>query len=324
MPKPKAVTEAELKAALAAIRNRKVPDISEVGRSERARIQNLSGKLVKRLQPMFAGAGFDVEKINKILADHQREVRSISEKEKSKSAKTFAALSKDLRKGIENRKKALEQLGVTRPPWDLTIVPLLTAWQIGVTPLALVDQHIEASNNWVRLLYERASDGAGEVDATFWFYWTNQTGNLAVVYSTDVDLVVNGFYEAKGNPGLFWGGESWINLLDALVVYQEKPGTQGLTTGFNLRGAHADGPDLWHAYRPGIDPEYLSSTFHLSYSSIFVPAGDFVLFGVTFKAQYGIRNGGIYLDFGKDQSKFILCPGMQLTLLTLPTSGGAA
>ena len=105
MPKPKAVTEAELKAALAAIRNRKVPDISEVGRSERARIQNLSGKLVKRLQPMFAGAGFDVEKINKILAEHQCEMRSVLAEEKSKTAKTFAALTENLQLAIENRER---------------------------------------------------------------------------------------------------------------------------------------------------------------------------------------------------------------------------
>jgi len=79
MPKPKAVTESKLKAALAAITDRKVQDIGELGRSERAHIQNLSGNLVKRLQPMF-GTGFDVEKISKILADHQREVRSVLEK----------------------------------------------------------------------------------------------------------------------------------------------------------------------------------------------------------------------------------------------------
>ena len=318
MPKRKAVTESELKAALSAIRDRKVPDISEVGISERARIQSLRSNLIKRLQPVFAEAGFDVEKINKILADHQSEVRSVLEKEKSKSAKTFAALNKDLQKGIENRKKALEQLA-SRPAWMITLVPLLTAWLVDATPLALVDKHIEASNNWVRILYKRDSDGHDNVYGSFWFYWQNLTGDLAIMYSADADLVVQGYYEATGNGDPFWGGETIINLDAQLFPYQQSAPVQLPDGGVPLGSAHANGPDIWHAGRPGIDPEYISGTYHLSFpSDVFVPAGDYVMFQIRFHAEYWIRNGTIYLDFDKDQSKFIRCPGMQLSLLTMP------
>jgi hypothetical protein len=182
MAKHAGISKSDVKAAISAIRNRDRLDTSQLRLSQRPQLLGLRRKFGGQLQTVFAEAGLDIEKINKILADHQKEARSVLEKEKPKSAKTFAALNKDLQSEIANKKKTMEWLA-SRPPITTTLIPLSTAWEIGVTPVALVDTHIEPSNNWARILYTRQSDTNGNetIDVGFWFYWENPSEYLAVL-----------------------------------------------------------------------------------------------------------------------------------------------
>jgi hypothetical protein len=173
MAKPQGVTESEIKAAIKAAQS--VFEDQERLRaslSQHARLLSLRRKLGERLQPVFAEAGLDIEKINKILAEYQREELSLLEEEKSKTAKTFEALSQNLRRGIENRRKAQEHLAAFKQP-IVTPISLWTAYTIEEVPGELpFAPHIEAFNNRANTFFEHGTDtnGVGSVDVNFWFY----------------------------------------------------------------------------------------------------------------------------------------------------------
>ena len=90
MAKHAGVNESEVKAAIAAITKRN-SNIAQLRHAERTRLIALRRKLGKQLQTEFADAGLDIKKINKILAEHQREVLSVRAEEKSKTAKAAAS-----------------------------------------------------------------------------------------------------------------------------------------------------------------------------------------------------------------------------------------
>jgi hypothetical protein len=109
MAKHAGISESDVKAAISAIRNRDRLDTSQLRLSQSPQLLGLRRKFGSQLQTAFAEADLDIEKINKILADHQKEARSVLEQEKSKSAKTFAALNRD-QSEIANKKKTMEWL----------------------------------------------------------------------------------------------------------------------------------------------------------------------------------------------------------------------
>jgi hypothetical protein len=61
-----------------------------------------------------------------------------------------------------------------------------------------------------------------------------------------------------------------------------------------------------------------ADTYHLSISwPILVPAGLGVSFAVNFHVEYSIDNGRVGFDFDSP-GRFIMCPGVQMDLLTAP------
>ena len=88
------------------IRKRKRQDINQIGLSQRSQIAQLRRDLGKRLEPLFAEAGIDVDKINQMLARNQGEVREKLKTQKAKTAKQYAELSDRFAPGLENRRKA--------------------------------------------------------------------------------------------------------------------------------------------------------------------------------------------------------------------------
>jgi hypothetical protein len=323
MAKHQGVNESEIKAAIkaaqTAIRDRERLAISP---SQRARLLSPRRELGERLQQVFAEAGVDIEKINTILAENQRDVLSVLKDEKSKTVRSLGALHENLRYGIENRRKALEWLAL-RPPVTTTVIPLWTASEIGVTPNAtLVDTHIEASNNQARFLFTSQTDTSGDggkIDVGFWFAWQNPSEYLAVL-NAQSDLVVQGSCEAIGNPELLWHGESKINLSIELAVFQAGKVGTGFT---NIKWLDAKGSAEIFLGGYGTDSAVLSDVYQLGpMANIFVEQ-PLVLFFVHFLAEYSIRDGSVDLDFGKQQDHFIMCPGVQIELLTAPAGAAA-
>jgi hypothetical protein len=227
-------------------------------------------------------------------------------KEKTKYAKTFAALNKDLRRGIENQRKALEQIAFK--PVIRTPIPLWTAFDIVEDPGNIPFQsHIEASNNWAVTTFENGTNGDGNVDVYFWFAWQNPSQDFAVL-NAESDLVIQGTCRTVAHSYLIIEGVVRLDFFAELVAYT---GIAPISGGFVRVGFRQSG---W----PGDPPVPISGTFHLPGPSggISVSGGSLVLFAVHFLVHYEVYNGVASYDF--ESPGFILCPSVQLELLTPP------
>jgi hypothetical protein len=263
---------------------------------------------------VFAEAGLDVAKINKIRADHQREVRGVLEKEKSKSAKAFATLNKNLRSGIENQKKALEHLA--SQPLIITRIPLWTAFDLTVLPGNLpYESHAEAANNWVTVAFEKDifadTSEDGTVDVYFWFYWRNPF-SYAAVLNADSQLVLQGTYDLTPQTDFIAPGDVSLDLWAELFVVVGGAIIHSQWTHippFPLE-ASAD----WFIEQDEASGG-ISGIYHVSTGSgIAVPAGKLALFAVHFLAKYNIFHGTVAFDFDSP-GQIMLCPSVQLELL---------
>jgi hypothetical protein len=303
MATPKKINKSEIKAAIAAIMKRKRPDLAQLRLDERARLMALRGKLERQLEPLFAEAGLDIAKINKILADHESEVGSVLEKEKTKYAKTFAAPNKDLRRAIENQRKALEQIAFK--PLIITSIPLWTAFEIYELPGNIPFQsHIEAGNNWAVTTFEKGTDGSGVEEVYFWFAWRNPSVNLAVL-GAECDLALQGTCRVHGNSHFLFSGDASLDLYAELIAYTGIYPNSGPPVEIKFLGAPPD------------NSAFICDTYHVpGPDAISVSGGSLVLFAVHFWVYYDVYNGLASFDF--ESPGFILCPSVQLELLTPP------
>ena len=319
MAEHQAVSDSEINAAMQAASAIMKQQRLDTGRSQqRIRLlcrelgERLRRELGERLPPAFADTGLDSEKLNKILAEQKREVRSVLAEEKSKVAKTFAALNENLQRGIENRRKALEQIAYK--PLTVTPIPLFTAWKIDASPGIPFASHIEAENNWAVLTFEKGTNGDGEVDVGFWFYWQNPSNQPAVL-NADTEVALQGFCEVVEIPCPYPGGfYSSLTLWVQLNVYVGGAVLQSAAPV--VGGANAE--DNWILIDPNadVDTEVTSRTERLFVPNIAVPAGGLALFMIHFWATYSVEDS-TWVDFDFESSgRIIKCPGVQLELLT--------
>lgn len=310
------VNKAQVKALIAAIKDRKGPDIISASRS--AQIGNFRHKLAKRLQPVFAAAGLDVEKLDEILVEHQSDLRNFFEKTKAKSAKNLSALKKNIQRGLKNQRKALEHLAFK--PFITTPIPLLEAYSIFATPIGmLTDSHIEAMNNWAKFaLQENGDTGYIHAYIKFYFFWQNQSDYLAVI-NVDTDLGALGIIQANALPGFIGGGACGVMLHATLTVFvgSLEISYQSTETAA-IDSVTASGGSELLQQGGDLETHNVDGTLHhLSCADIEVESGQTVVFEVALDAGYSIDNGSITLDF--DYSDFsVLCPGLTVELLTAP------
>jgi hypothetical protein len=234
-------------------------------------------------------------------------VQSVLAEEKSKTAKSFAALGENLRRGIENQKRALEQ--IANIPIVPTTIPLWTAWQIDGPQSTPFASHIEAANNWAVLAFEKGTDGRGSVDVGFWFSWQNPSQQPAVL-NADTDLIVQGHCIAETDPPAspWFHRTTYVDLSAQLNI--DVGGAVLQSAVASIGGAKATA-DFGHV----IDDEVISRTQHLSLRHIAVPAGAQVLFMIHFWAAYTVDDlGRVILDF-EASGGIIKVPGVQLELL---------
>jgi hypothetical protein len=314
MAEHQVVNDSEINAAMqaaSAIIEQRRPDTNLSQRTlllRRELGERLRREFGKQLPAVFAGTGLDSEKLNKILAEHQSEVRSVLAEEKSKTAKSFAALGENLRRGIENQKRALEQIA------NISIVsatiPLWTAWKIDGPQSTPFASHIEAANNWAVLAFERGIDGRGSVDVGFWFSWQNPSQRIAVL-KIDTDLIVQGLCEAHADPPAspWFHRTTYVDLSAQLNIYVGGAILQSEVASIGGAKATADWGNV-------IDAEVISSTEHLSRGPIEVDAGAGALFMIHFWADYTVDDlGRVILDF-ESSGGIIKCPVVQLEVLS--------
>jgi hypothetical protein len=316
----KKMDSAEVEKAIAAVRDRTRQ--STVPASQQIQIRNLRNKVKKELEPIFQRAGLDVEEINRILTQHDKDVRKVREEQKSQIETNLAARGENLRVALTQRSRTLDR--IANKPFLTTTIPLQEALQIFAEPVGmLTDWGIEPQYNWGKIAFGDFQDETfgdfqdknGTVYLRFYFFWQNTSDYLAVLNAT-TELSALGIIYATANPELLISGNSGLSCSGSFDVYVGSaeiypPGNVGLG---NVHAGTGWGPTVRGAEYSLIDGQLNS----LSVSNIEVDSGEFAVLVVEFSATYDVYNGSIRLDFESGDNS-IICPGVNLELLTPPS-----
>jgi hypothetical protein len=319
--KTKKMDPSEIEKVISAIRDREVD--SNVPAPDQTQIRDLRHGLQKQLAPIFERAGLDVEEINRILRQHQQDLRNLVEEHKSQAKTHRAARAEKMRAALAQRSSVLNSIA-NQPGGGLSnLNPIQEASGIYALPAGmLVSSTIEPQNNWAQIYYEDNTDTSGSsVYLYFLFEWLNQFP-YQVVLAASTNLGVNGEILESPNQGLFQSGFCSLSLwatLDAYVgdldinypmgqVAIGSPNPLTATSGFLQGGVYPVTDTIF---------EYDS----LSCQPIPVDGGQIVTFLVAMRADIKISDGGyggstVWLDFSPDNDGFIMCPEITLQLLS--------
>ena len=250
-------------------------------------------------------------------------------------------LAKRFRHGIDGRRKALGQLATIAQPYTPTFIALNTPFLIWANrflpnsnePLGtdiLVDSHIEPLNNWAKILLNYATDDAFAATdrLNFYFFWRNETGGDAVVNVASY-LTLNGSCKVHAKSS-FWHGLAAPNFskvsVDAeLSVFEwwNEPPTEPLSEPGQLQNVtpslEADGGEFSDDGKSTL----VSANCQLTYDIFRIPSNDVAVFEVGLSLDYKIAEGNLTADFSNDDN-LVLCPYLQLEVLTVPTNVAAS
>ena len=314
------VDASQLKAAVDAIKERKLPEVHQLRLTQQAKIAKLRRKLGHEVQPLFAGAGFDIGKIDNVLAHHRAEVRNILKKESEDATKRSGAIVRSRQLGIANTRQALEHLRFK--PYVTTPIPVDTPFLIYATPVGMLhDSHIEPWNNWAKFTYsENKKDSSNSVAVNFYYAWQNPSAYLAVI-NCNTELLLNGIIEASAEQGWLAPGTSLLNLWAKLTVFvgQTEINWQGIQQ-VQIGEVYAEGGWAPIGGAGDLQAESVYGAYHLSCNDIQVQGNQVVVFEVACSANWWIGEGGsIVLDFDFDPGAYrVACPVLNVDLLTEP------
>jgi hypothetical protein len=325
------IDESQMKVALSAIKEarRAHPNLSytRMPTDQRA-IEEFFGPVLNRI-------GLDAGKFDELRAQNQIEFRRILEKQKADAVRESSSARVNLRRGLENRRKALEHRVTRTPPLTApTTFPfyiiLDTPFLIWTTPGMFFDTwHIEPENNWAKIKVEKSqapplpydTGFEGSEELSFYFFWQNPSDKAWAVINVDSYLVFNGFCEVKA-PGGFFAGDRWSSLsIDAnlyLLEWWNQPPTQpSPQTSQNMLSLSVS------AYGMFDSDKYASKALYrgcdLSYEFFLVPPSGVTVFEAAANVSFGFGqdNGGhgyAHADF--DSGDFeVMCPEMLIAIL---------
>jgi hypothetical protein len=333
------IKDAEVKRVVSAIKARPSPWRTSQARRVVSKNRRAIGKMV---ETALSKTGLDVGKIDKLLAQDQKEMRGLFAKENAAAAKHFSAAQAEYRQAMATRMKVSELLAT---PFTSTLITLdkpFLIWQLPHPELDIfIDQHIEPNNSWIKLLID-TNAGSDYTQFLFYFLWENESDFFAVVNASSL-LVVNGACEVMAAPGIFSGDTADFNMNASLTTMRWSGWGTNPATGHSndqtaypdyqqsqyqtITSLHAEGGHIFGD--AGIENEGFSfQPFNLSEDFILVPGRAVTLFEVALYVSYGFDDGGnisdlVSADFSNN-GRAIFCPFVQLELLTAPPSMAVA
>jgi hypothetical protein len=243
-------------------------------------------------------------------------------------------LGRLFRHGIDDRRKALQQLGTIAQPYTPILIALETPFLIWANrflphsnePLGtniLVDSHIEPLNNWAKILLNYQTDDAffATDRLNFYFYWRNETGSDAVVNVASY-LTLNGSCRVHASSS-FWHGllappRSDVSVDAELSVFEwwndppteplSEPGQLQNVTTLSVQGG------MWSGDGKST---LVSANCQVTYDIFRIPSNDVAVFEVGLSLKYGMAEGDVNVDFSFENN-LVLCPYLQLEVLTVP------
>jgi hypothetical protein len=310
--KTKKMDPSEIEKVISAIRDREVD--STVPAPDQTQIRDLRHGLQKQLAPIFERAGLDVEEINRILRQHQQDLRNLVEEHKSQAKTHRAARAEKMRAALAQRSSVLNSIA-NQPGGGLSnLNPIQEASGIYALPAGmLVSSTIEPQDNWAQIYYEDSTDTSGSsVYLYFLFEWLNQFP-YQVVLAASTNLGANGEINGTEEMGFFSSGSFSILLwatLDAYVGYLDI----NYPMGQSAIGSYVAPPQgfgtaiLW-------EPVPIFNYNYLCCQPIPVDAGQIATFLVSMRADIKINDGSVSLDFSSNDG-FVMCPEITLQLLS--------
>lgn len=254
----------------------------------------------------------------------------------------FADAEATFRRGVRDRRAALDVLATAPPPLTPTSVLLQTPFLIwgaslGGTGLRLsYDGHPDAGNSWATMSCYLDIDGPfltyGEVD--FYYLWSND-GDTDVVVDVRTALQLTGSLHAWADAGFFWTplwgvttiGDSTVSVQAQLDLWQwwEQPPTRPLSQpdqANDVERLSVSGG--WQLLgRPGRHESVpISGTAHLAYDTFRIPAGAVTVFEVRVWSRFSGYDGGGLVDFASEGFR-VVCPYVQLEFATAPPMVGS-
>ena len=312
------LSKSQVQAAIKAIIEREQREgvaspILEINESSRAWIRH---NLRKQLGPVFSEMGLNQDRLERVVARHQDEVRQYLKKQEPKTAKRLSTLTKSYEKAWANRQAAIKQL--IQGPFISAPLILDTPNSIFVNPSAMwVEEHIESGNSWVKLIWEDSQDVQyKETSVRFFFAWTNPF-DYVVVINVNADLVVRGQCTLTAFPGLLFGGWTSLLLTTQLKVHLAGVAIGGHDQEQAIAGLDAD---TWGSIFGGdksSTSEDVFATANLSLKQVLIGVQQLVIIETSMIAAYHIENGTVSLIFAKDHP-FVACPAVMIDVLAPP------
>jgi hypothetical protein len=246
------------------------------------------------------------------------------------------ARAKELRSGVDGRRKTLDLLDAGQPAAAQHVV-LDSPFLIWTKPLVAVeDSTIEPWNSRAKIHFMRSNysggwgtgllEDRGTEELSFYFLWDNPGEGWALV-TIDGFLVLNGFCTANSHGG-FWGGGSAGLGLDASLNILEWGNQPQPITPLPQEGQSASALKL-EADSSGLfaddDTKYalVFRGFDLGYELLAVPPGDALVIDVALSISYDLMDGSVEADFATGDFD-VMCPFVSIQVLAQSPTARAA
>jgi hypothetical protein len=301
------------KAKNTQIRQKRLTERSEMQTNKRLAEQLLTSYLTK--------TGFEVDKLNKIIAQNEAKLRSIREIQKADAVKHSSSAKIALHQAADSKLKALEYLKtlISPPNPQHIIIDPFYVWQTHGTNL--VDSNIEPHKSWAKIKVA-SNDKNGEEELKFYFYWQNPSNGPAVI-NVDGFFILNGHCIAGSPTGWAWGGFGggystalYIVAYLELFEYWNNPFTYPLHQDDQiqypliLEASESD----WGFNVGDIEGTSLYRGCDIRYNYWAVPAHEIAIFQMCFGIQWLMSDDGGYIEADFATGDFeVMCPYALIT-----------
>lgn len=286
----------------------------------------------------LAKAGVDVGQWEEELARTRSGGRDRLEVLKADAVRQSSTHAKELRSGVEGRRRTLELLADAGQSAAAEHVVLDSPFLIWTKPLVAVDDStIEPWNSRAKIRFTRSNysggwgtallEDRGTEELSFYFLWDNPGDGWALV-TIDGFLVLNGFCTANSHGGFRGEGSAALGLDVSLNILQWGNQPQP-TTPLPQEGQSASALKLeadssgWFA---DDDTKYalVYRGFDLRYELLAVPPGDALIIDVALSISYDLMDASVEADFATGEFD-VMCPFVSIQVLAeSPTTRAAA
>jgi len=329
------IDESKLRNMLAARRRYSNLGQEDFSRSWERRTNRRASEVL--LKSFLAKAGLDADVLNQLMADNkheQHEMRRFMDKQKAEAAKYLPSRYDTYRRGIDNRKNALGYLATIPAPFVSWFATLDKPFIIYEYPhfKYLGETHIESMNSWLKFYIDSSSAfiNSDSTEFIFFFVWTNESPYAAVV-NVSSSVALSGYCEESTVGGFFSGNSSFLDISAELTLWEwwEDPPQQILAGNpSQVLDIDVQGGGIFGQHGKSEKQNFDLNSYDFSYNNMFfIPGSSTAVFQVSLNVRYTVddssSDGNVTADFSTDPNYFVLCPSVQLEVLTPPPGASA-